>query len=58
MEIDKLIQILQEAKETELKNIQVLRKEDGGEGIVYIEPIKSFCYEFDSKSIILIPENL
>ena len=29
MEIDKLIQILQEAKETELKNIQVLRKEDG-----------------------------
>lgn len=56
MEIDKLIEILKHAKEIDgLTNVKLLRKEDGREGIVYIEPIESYCYEFDTDSLILIP---
>ena len=56
MEIDKLIEILKKAKEFHgLTNVRILRKEDGREGIVYIHSIESYCYEFDTDSIILVP---
>lgn len=56
MEIDELIKILKHAKDVEgLTNVNILRKEDGRDGVVYIESIESYCYEFDTDSLILIP---
>lgn len=56
MEIDELIKILKHAKDVEgLTNVRIFRKEDGREGLVYIESIDSYCYEFDTNTLILIP---
>lgn len=56
MEIDKLIDLLLKAKDDELKNVKILRKDLTNEFSFVGEDITGYSYDFETDSIILFPE--
>lgn len=55
MDIENLIEILLKAKNSELKEVKILRKESTIDCCYAAEDITGFSYDFNNDSLILFP---